>query len=108
MLCRWSFTCRPFTVHGFTGRQRTPDGDGSLLDHSILLYGGGISDGDRHSHDNLPVLLAGGGAGRLRGGRHLRFKPDTPLMNLHLALLDKLGVPLDRLGDGTGQLPMVF
>jgi hypothetical protein len=85
----------------------TPDGDGSLLDHSIFLYGGGMSDGNQHSHLNLPILLVGGGAGQLKGGRHLRYPKETPLTNLHVALLDKLGVSVDRFGDSTGQLPQL-
>ena len=84
----------------------TQDGDGSLLDHVMILYGSGISDGDIHNHINLPVLVAGGGAGRVRGGRHIQC-PDVPLTNLHLALLDKIGVPLERVGDSTGQLELV-
>ena len=75
----------------------TPDGDGSLLDHVMILYGGGLSDGNRHLTENLPILLVGGGAGELKGGRHLSH-PETPMSNLHVALLDKLGVPGDRFG----------
>jgi len=81
----------------------TPDGDGSLLDHMILLYGAGISNSDRHTHGPLPTLLLGGGAGTIKGGRHLVYPEDTPLTNLQLTLLDKLGVPADTLGDSTGQ-----
>jgi hypothetical protein len=86
--------------------QATEDGDGSLLDHSMILYGGGISDGDQHSHIDLPLVLAGGGAGQLRGGRHLRYPTDTPMTNLLLALLDKAGVHADQFGDSTGQLDL--
>jgi hypothetical protein len=82
----------------------TPDGDGSLLDHVAILYGSGISDGNRHLYDDLPILLAGGGAGRIRGGRHLRYKKDTPLANLFVTMLHDLGVPVDHLGDSTGEL----
>lgn len=82
----------------------TPDGDGSLLDHAMILYGAGMSDSNAHSPYNLPVLLAGGGAGRLRGGRHLVYASGTPLANLHVSLLDKLGVDVDRIGDSTGAL----
>jgi len=82
----------------------TPDGDGNLLDHMTLLYGCGISNGNEHLHTDLPILLAGGGSGLLRGGRHVRVKADTPLTNLQLTLLDKLGVPADTLGDSTGRL----
>ena len=81
-----------------------PDGDGSLLDHLMILYGCGISDSDQHLHDNLPALVLGGGAGRLRGGRHLRYAADTPMTNLQLSLLDKMDVAIDRLGDSTGKL----
>ena len=83
----------------------TPDGDGSLLDHAMILYGAGMSDSNAHSPYNLPVLLAGGGAGQLRGGRHLVYPSGTPLANLHVSLLDKLGVDVDRIGDSTGALP---
>ena len=82
----------------------TPDGDGSLLDHVMVMYGSGLSDGNRHNHHNLPTLVAGGGAGRLEGGRHVRVAQDTPNTNLFLTVLDKLGVPVDALGDSTGQL----
>jgi hypothetical protein len=84
--------------------QSTPDGDGSLLDHVMIVYGAGMSDSNSHDPKNLPILLAGGGAGRLKGGAHLRFAKDTPLANLHLTLLDKLGVHADRLGDSAGEL----
>jgi len=85
----------------------TPDGDGSLLDHMVILYGGSLSDGNRHLHNNLPNVLVGGGAGRIKGGRHLLYPETTPMMNLHLALLDMLGVPAENLGDSTGQLSLV-
>jgi hypothetical protein len=80
----------------------TPDGDGNLLDHSIVLYGSGMSDGNQHNHDPLPVVLAGGASGRLQGGRHIRNAPNTPLSNLLLAMLGKLDVPVERFGDSTG------
>ena len=83
----------------------TPDGDGSLLDHSLFLYGAGISDGNLHFHLDLPILLAGGSAGHLKGGRHLRYSSETPLANLHVAMLDKLGLPVEQFGDSTGGLP---
>lgn len=82
----------------------TPDGDGSLLDHSMLIYGGGISDGNQHSHVSLPVLLIGGGAGQLKGGRHIKYPQDTPLANLHLSVLNKLGVHTESFGDSTAEL----
>ena len=80
----------------------TPDGDGTLLDQVLIQYGCGISDGNQHLHVNLPVLVAGGAAGRVKGGRHLRVAEETPLTNLQLAVLDKLGVPTEKLGDSTG------
>ena len=82
----------------------TPDGDGSLLDHSMLLAGGGLGDGDLHSPHNLPNVLVGSGCGQLKPGRHVRATFDTPFMNLCLSLLDKLDVHLDSLGDSTGRL----
>ena len=82
--------------------RETPEGDGNLLDNVLLLYGGGISNSDRHTHGPLPTLLLGGGAGTLAGGRHLVYPEDTPLTNLQLTLLQKLGVPAERLGDSTG------
>jgi hypothetical protein len=82
----------------------TPDGDGSLLDHSMIVYGAGMSDGNAHDPRNLPILLAGGGGGQLTGGRHIRYPKDTPLANLHVTLLDKLGVQIDKIGDSNGSL----
>jgi uncharacterized protein DUF1552 len=87
--------------------QSTPDGDGSLLDHAMIVYGAGMSDSNAHDPKNLPILLAGGGAGRLKGGNHLRFPKDTPLANLHVTLLDKLGVRVEKLGDSAGELPQL-
>ena len=82
----------------------TPDGDGTLLDHSMIVYGAGMADSNSHYSGNLPILLAGGAAGT--GGRHMQHEPDTPLANLHLSLLDKMGVPIESLGDSTGRLPL--
>jgi hypothetical protein len=82
----------------------TPDGDGSLLDHSLYLYGSGMCNGDKHDHVNLPILVAGGGAGKLKGGRHIRYAEPTPLANLHLTLLDKVGVRLDSFADSQGKV----
>jgi len=82
----------------------TPEGDGSLLDHAMLIYGTGMGDCNAHDPRSIPLVLAGGGAGELRGGRHVRYPKDTPLANLHLTLLDKLGVRLDRIGDSTDRL----
>jgi hypothetical protein len=83
--------------------RKTPDGDGSLLDHLTLIYGAGISNSDRHTHGPLPTLLLGGGSGTLKGGRHVVYPEHTPLTNLQLTLLDKLGVPTEKLGDSTGE-----
>lgn len=89
----------------FLGKlQEIPDGDGTLLDQLTLLYGCGISDSNRHTHDNLPILVV---QGATQGGRHLRVPKDTPLTNLQLTLLDKLGVPLDTLGDSTGRVDLI-
>lgn len=82
----------------------TPDGDGSLLDHAILLAGAGMGDGNEHSPHNLPVVLVGGGCGQLQGGRHLKYPLDTPMMNLGLSVLDKVGVELESIGDSTGRI----
>jgi hypothetical protein len=81
-----------------------PDGDGTLLDHSMVLYGSAMSDGNQHNHGPLPVILAGGASGALKGGRHLRNVKDTTMSNLLLAMLDKLGVPTEKFGDSTGML----
>ena len=81
----------------------TPDGDGTLLDHMTLIYGAGIADSNTHAPVNIPIVLAGGGAGNLKGGRHTHFK-DMPLANLHLTLLDQLGVHIDKIGDSTGRV----
>lgn len=84
--------------------QETPDGDGSLLDSSMVLFGGAIGDGNRHNHDDLPIVLAGGGGGTLTPSGHLRAPKGTPLCNLHLSLLHRLGVPAKAFGDSTGHL----
>ena len=84
----------------------TQDGDGSLLDHVTILYGSGISNSTRHSGDNLPLLLVGGGAGRLKGGRHLTYSDKPPMANLLVTLMDKMGMPVERLGGSTGRLPL--
>ena len=82
----------------------TPDGEGTLLDHAMIVYGAGMADSNTHGSENLPILLAGGGAGT--GGHHVRYPSDTPLANLHLSLLDRLGVPVASLGHATGTLPL--
>ena len=82
----------------------TPDGDGTLLDHSMILYGSSINDGNRHTHTDLPLALIGGAGGKLAGGRHIRYAPETPMNNLLLSMLDKVGVPTEKLGDSSGRL----
>jgi hypothetical protein len=82
----------------------TADGDGRLLDQAMIIYGSGMSNSDMHLHQNLPMMLVGGGAGRIRGGRHVQVAKNTPLANLHVTVLDKIGIPTERLGDSTGKL----
>jgi len=82
----------------------TPDGDGNLLDHSLVLYGSSMSNGNQHDHDPLPVVLAGGASGQLKGGRHVTYAPHTPMSNLLLTVLNKLGIPADKHGDSTGKV----
>jgi hypothetical protein len=84
--------------------QETKDANGSVLDHAMILFGSGIRDGNVHDHHDLPLVLAGGSSAGIRGGRHIRYAPETPMNNLLLTLLDKLNVPIDRLGDSTGRL----
>ena len=86
----------------------TPDGDGSLLDHSVYLYGSGMGNPSLHDHENLPILVAGGAATGLKGGRHIRYEKGTPLANLHLTLLDRVGVHLDSFVDSTGKIEDLF
>jgi hypothetical protein len=83
----------------------TREGNGTLLDHTIYLYGSGMGNPNVHDHVNLPILVAGGGAGRMKGGRHIRYKEPAPLANLHLTLLDKVGVRLDSFADSQGRIP---
>jgi len=87
-----------------TRLQSTKDGDGSLLDHSLILYGGGMGDGNLHRHFDLPCLLAGNLGGKLKTGYHLQYPDNTPMTNLLVTLLDKVGAPVDKLGDSTGTL----
>lgn len=86
----------------------TEDGLGSLLDHSLLLYGSGMGNPNLHDHTDLPIVVAGGAAGGMKGGRHLRYENPTPLANLHLSLLDKVGVTLDNFGDSSGKMDDLF
>jgi hypothetical protein len=82
----------------------TQDGDGTLLDHSMVLYGSSISDGNQHTHVDLPLALVGGASGQIKSGRHIRYAPETPMNNLLLTMLDKVGVHTDKLGDSTGKV----
>jgi len=84
--------------------QSIPDGDGTLLDHSMVLYGSAMSDANQHNHGPLPVILAGGASGALKAGRHIRNSKDTTMSNLLLAMLDKLAIPTEKFGDSTGML----
>lgn len=84
--------------------QSTPDGEGSLLDHSMMLYGSALSDGNLHIFRDLPILLFAGGVKGIKGGSHVRYPSDTPLNNLFLTMLDKVGIEVERLGDSTGKL----
>lgn len=86
----------------------TKEGSGSLLDHSLVLYGSGMGNPNLHDHDNLPIIVAGGAAGRMKGGRHIRFAKPTPLANLHLTLLDKVGVRLKSFADSRGKVEELF
>lgn len=85
----------------------TPDGEGSLLDNMLMLYGAGMSDSNQHDNRGLPLVLFGGGSGKLRGGRHIRYPEGTPVSNLHLTMLDKMGMPVDRLSNSTGPLELL-
>jgi hypothetical protein len=85
----------------------TPDGDGSLLDHSIIVYGSNMSNSDKHNNDPLPMSVFGRSYGRIKGGQHLQYPKDTPLANLLVTVLDRAGVPVEKLGDSTGQFAEV-
>ena len=93
-------------AHFVAKLQATPEGDGTLLDHVAVVYGSGLADGDRHTHEDLPVLVAGGANGKIEGGRHLVVATETPMTNLYLTLLDYMGVPAESLGDSTGRLAL--
>ncbi|HLN32447.1 MAG TPA: DUF1552 domain-containing protein [Gemmataceae bacterium] len=84
--------------------QAIREAEGNLLGNSMVVYGSGISDGNAHNHDDLPILLAGGGRGKIKGGRHIRYPKETPLTNLYLGMLDRMGVPVKSFGDSTGRL----
>jgi len=83
---------------------KTADGDGTLLDHTLLLYGSAMSNGNQHDHDPLPIVLIGGASGRMEGNRHILTPAHTPMANLLLGMLDKLGVHQDSFGDSTGRV----
>ena len=91
-------------AHFLDRMKAVKEGDGTLLDHSMIVYGGAIGDGNRHTHNNLPVVVAGNGNGAIRTGRHVRYPTNTPMANLFLSMLDIFGAPTDRLGDSTGRL----
>jgi hypothetical protein len=84
----------------------TPDGDGNLLDHMTILYGAGISNSNGHSGDNLPLMLMGGGAGKIKGGRHLNFTNKPSTANLLMTIMDKMDYPVEKVGGSTGKLPI--
>jgi hypothetical protein len=84
--------------------QNTREGDGTLLDHSLFLYGSGMGNPDIHDHINLPVVVAGGAAGRVKGAKFVQYKDPTPLANLHLTLLDRVGVRVDKFADSNGKV----
>jgi hypothetical protein len=91
-------------AHFIAKLKATREGEGSLLDHSMILYGSGISDGNSHSHKDLPIILVGKGGGSIPTGRHVKFDKPTPLNNLFLSMLDRIGAPVDQLGDSTARL----
>jgi hypothetical protein len=80
------------------------EGAGTLLDNCMVVYGSGIGDGNRHNHDELPVLVAGQGGGTIQTGRHIRYHKDTPMTNLYLSMLERVGAPAQRIGDSSGTL----
>jgi hypothetical protein len=84
------------------------EGDRTLLDNTMVVYGGGIGDGDRHNHDDLPILVAGGAATGIKSGRHIRYKNNTPMTNLFMTMADKAGVPVESIGDSSGRLEQLF
>ena len=96
-----------FAFCRYLGKLKDTPGNGSLLDNMPILYGSGIGN-PVHDHTNLPIILAGGAAGGMRGNRHIRYDNPTPLANLHLTLLDKVGVKLDKFGDSTGKIDGLF
>jgi len=87
--------------------QSIKEGNGTLLDNTMLVYGGGISDGDRHNHDDLPVMMLGRGGNRVKAGQHIRYEDGTPMTNLFITMFDKMGIPIEHLGDSNGKLTQV-
>jgi hypothetical protein len=81
-----------------------PEGDGTLLDNCMIVYGSGLADGNRHDHDNLPILMAGRGGGTITPGRHIRYGSETPMANLLVSMLERAGAPVMSFGDSTGAL----
>jgi hypothetical protein len=94
-------------AYGLNKLQGIPDGDGTLLDHTVVLYGSGISDGNTHNNYSVPVVVVGGRDQQIKGNRHLRYPQGTPLANLSLTLIEKFGVPMERFGDSTGELDLL-
>ena len=95
------------SVFSGSGRQKMKsirEGEQTLLDNSMVVYGSGISDGNRHNHDNLPILFAGSGGGTIETGRHVRYDLETPVCNLYMSMLDRIGVDTPFIGDSTGRL----
>jgi len=86
--------------------QKTPDGDGTLLDHSLVVYGSGLGDGNQHDHADLPVLVAGGASGRHKGGKHIRTPKDTPMANLLVSVLAKMDLQEEKFGDSAGAIAL--
>jgi hypothetical protein len=90
---------------GFLAKLKaTPEGDSNLLDNSMIIYGAGLSDGNRHLHEDLPTLLIGRGGGVFKPGRRIIYRKETPMCNFHLTLMDRMGVPVDNFGDASGPL----
>jgi hypothetical protein len=94
-------------AHFLERLKATPDGDGNLLDHSLILYGSGMSNSNIHNHSPLPILVAGGAAGKMHGGRHVSYPENTPMSNLLLTILQKAGIHQESVGDSTGPLSEV-
>ena len=91
-------------AHFLQRLKATPDGDGTLLDNSMIVYGASLGDGNRHTHEDLPILLAGRGGGAFKPGRHIKYKYKTPITNLYLTLLEQMGVRPEKIGDSTGKV----